>query len=247
MEEEKKDNEVVEEKEIIQTGEKKTFSYGLIIGLIVAFAVIFVIGWQLGIKFANWEDKATNKEPEKTQEQEQTQIQVELTDVMKRFIEWEALEYADGSNALEKGSGERRLYIEFELGAITKDPPRDSDAFGQLGYIEYDTYKAKYDEIFGDNYDCEKDVKDGPSEDMCKSFISENSQNYVCWMILYGDIPKREGITHTITNRYQEGNMYYMEGKMAGPNGAIDNYSYTISYTIKGNKAYLKSVNITEG
>ena len=143
---------------------------------------------------------------------------------------------SNDNNIFEKAS-ERMYYINIMFPKkITNDEPIQPS----VAYVDYEDFIAKYKEIFGDNYNPDKDIEETGAAKLCLNHPSIANQNKVCFQINGGttgpiDIKKE--------NQYEIDNQIIVEAKYTiyNNNKKITG-KITITYTKNGDNKYLKSL-----
>ncbi len=143
---------------------------------------------------------------------------------------------SNDNNIFEKAS-ERMYYINLMFPKkITNDEPIQPS----VAYVDYEDFIAKYKEIFGDNYNPDKDIEETGAAKLCLNHPSIANQNKVCFQINGGttgpiDIKKE--------NQYEIDNQIIVEAKYTTYNNNKKiTGKITITYTKNGDNKYLKSL-----
>ena len=232
-----------ENKEFIEEKQNNSKTW-IIMTITLAILILCVVGYISYDKF-RLENKIKEKnvieetDSKKKTEAEKPNVSENLSERLKNFITRGS---ADGTDMLST-SLSRVIYVGMELDSIrktTNDPERQ-----EVGYIEYDVFKEKYEEIFGNNYNIDSDLRESGNMEICNTFPSIADQNNVCWSINYGiTVGEYE---YVIENHLLDKESYIIEGtrKATFPNGETENDKFKIVYTIKNNTGYLKNIVIT--
>jgi len=172
-------------------------------------------------------------------------ITIELSDAMKRFmVHIEDL----GSNNMLEYADLRFLLTNLELESV-KNETQEAER-QNVAYVDYDVYKNKYEEIFGDNYvfDLSEDISGGSvhKPTNCDSFPSVANQNKLCWSLNLG--VSAATFDFVIDKHTRNDNQLIVDGNYSktGPDNSVKNGTFQIIYTINNNKPYLKSLIITK-
>ena len=164
----------------------------------------------------------------------------ELSPEMIRFLKWT---YAEKDENILENVARRKQLINMSLGPVMKET---TDVAQEMGYVDYETYKKKYEEVYGDNYNFEMDYNQsssgGPVPGSCQNHPSAGD-NAVCWSINYGITGGNA--EYSVTNTHQAENQYYIEGTfiVTFSDKSIKNGTFKIGYVMKDEQKYLKSIN----
>ena len=227
--------------------EKKNLS--VVIICIVLCLLCLAGGVMIGkILFSNLAviEEKENKEKEDKEKEDKEKVPeiednlpTELSSDMISFLKWT---YLDQNENILENIARRKQFINMSLGSVAKTTTEPSQ---QVSYVDYETYKNKYEEVYGDNYNFEEDYNitssGGPDPDSCK-FYPSAGEDGVCWSNNYG--VSAGTFEYTLTNTHQDGNQYYMEGTftVTYPDGVGNNGTFEIMYIIEDHQAYLKSI-----
>lgn len=231
-----------ENKEFLED-KKNNSNPWIIITIILTILVLGLVGYISYDKFYLEKkikgENTTEKTDTKKEKEEKLNVPDELSERLKYFMTWGE---ADGTDMLSI-TRYRVIYIGMELDNIrktTNDPGRQ-----EVGYIEYDIFKEKYEEIYGNNYNLDLDLKESGQMEECDGFPSIANQKNVCWSINYGVFGGE--YEYIIESRQRDKDLYIVEGtrKETFPDGEQRNNKFKIVYTIKDNTGYLKSIMIT--
>lgn len=147
----------------------------------------------------------------------------------------------DGSNNLSDANN-RMLYISMELAPvqnITTDPGQG------VAYVDYDVFKNKYIEVYGDNFNFDQDLSNYKSKNLCNNYPSIAGQNKICWMANLGVVGPRSYYIEK-ESPSSDNKFYYIEGKYQKvyPNNDFENGVFKIEYTLNNNNSYLYSISL---
>ena len=231
-------------------GKKKSLNL-----IIISFVLVCLLSFGGGIIIGKtfFGEKITEiKEQEESEETEETEETIIEKDVLPEELS-EAMIYfmdhntADGSNILA-AAGRRKRFVNISLKGVSQQTPETN--MQPVGYVDYDVYKAKYNEIYGDNYNLDEDLNEstsgGPDNtNFCDNYPSLVGKNVLCWSLDTGTSGTRD---YVLINKTKENNQYTMDGtySVSYPSGGVDNGTFVIVYTIKDHKAYLKSLTLTK-
>lgn len=150
-----------------------------------------------------------------------------------------------GKNILDE-SEQRLLYLELVLMANGKSSfTKDDLQYGQsLQTISYNDFADEFNSIYGNNYDLTQTITDLGNNyaifNRCESKPSVNDGNHVCWI---GPSTSTDEYRFYIFNRNNNGSTYVIDGNYKQGN---ETGTFLFTYTVSGNKKYLKSVVLTK-
>lgn len=218
---------------------------GLIITVILLIMVILgLVGFIIYDNSANNTNRTDVEENDKTNDIEYNYSEIDklLNENLSNYINFRVS--TDGTNALNTSDGRLELVnsilMELELSNWYDDGQLQS-----FPYVKYDTYKEKYNELFGNSNNLEQDLKkvSGPVANDC-SDISSLSGNNICWNGTWGTTDnniklKSEKILKIAGNSYKVTGTYVNE--FNNENGVFE-----IEYFKTSNTKYLTSIKLTK-
>ncbi len=143
---------------------------------------------------------------------------------------------SEENNKFEKAS-ERMYYMNLMLDKkIAEDEPSQPS----VAYVDYEYFKEKYKEIFGDNYNPDQDIEETGATKRCLNYPSIANKNKVCFEPCLGttgpiDIKKE--------NQYAIDNQIIVEAKYTTTNKNEEiSGTIIITYTKNGDNKNLKSL-----
>jgi hypothetical protein len=147
------------------------------------------------------------------------------------------------------------LLVLIELNSVQKTT--DENGGQGVAYTDYSVFKNKYEELYGNKYSFDEDIKKTDYISNCKNFPSIANKNKLCWVDSFGIVGSRS--LH-IDSKKEENNQYIIEGRYQmdvfdddisdddddisdDSTNAFDiNGTFTIIYDLKNNKKYLNTI-----
>ncbi len=227
--------------------ERRNSNTGLVV--LVTVLVMLVLGMGAFIVY----DKVINKTNEPSTEEnnkndsdvveyDYANIDKTLNKNLSNFINFRGT--TDGVNLLSDAA--RRLeLLDAYLMQNNLYSTHDDGIMQPFSYVSYDTYKAKYTELFGNSYSLDDDLRkeNGPIANECNGVNSLSGKN-ICWNSTWGETPTDIVLSSTKVSKISDNN-YSIIGNYVNRENS-ETGTFEINYVKDANTKYLTSIKLSK-
>lgn len=164
--------------------------------------------------------------------------------ILEGFILYRGFENK-GQNVLSSANNRLEL-INYYFMKNEVSRTSEEDMVQASPYVKFAEYKAKYNEVYGSNYNFDTDIANVGTTiyNNCSSYNSLKNGNYVCWNGTWG-ITGCE-LKMTYKNKTISNNVYTLveSYKLTCQDGSVETGTVEIQYNITNNKDTLKSIKV---
>ena len=207
--------------------EKKGITYQT---LIIILSIVILISTIVGIFIGSKITKKETKEEEKLPEIKITQKEL---DILGKYFD-----YKGNIDGAEK----RLALVDFTLMYNEAAHSYTNGDIQSYPYLSKELYEKAYNELYGDNYSLEKDVKETKNSLIYSEDCYGPEKGNVCWNGTWGftgnEISVTKDDTKTTKDTYTVTGTYTI--KQGDEESNTEKGKFTINYTIKNGNKFLK-------